>query len=227
MPSRRARDRERVFLTPCDLPNMKALIGKKIGMTQRFEPDGKVIPVTVLEAAPCVITDVMTTEKHGYRAVQVAAFATTPKHVKKPVAGHLKDLGSYRMLHEFRLKGQEADLKRGTRLTVETFTLGDRIQITGTSKGKGFAGVVKRHHFRGGPASHGHKDNLRMPGSIGATFPQHVIKGTRMAGRMGGEQVTVKNLRVVDVIKDQNLLLVSGAVPGARNSTVIIRGLAA
>lgn len=206
---------------------MKVLIGKKIGMTQRFEPDGTVVPVTVLQAGPCVVTAVRTQEKNGYTAVQMAAHAQKPSRVNKAVQGHLKELGSFRTIREFRSDKPEADMDRGKQLTVEVFTVGDKIQVTATSKGKGFAGVVKRHHFRGGPASHGHKDNLRMPGSIGATFPQHVVKGTRMAGRMGGERVTVKGLRIVDVLKDQNLLLVSGAVPGARNGTVLIEGLAA
>ena len=145
-------------------------------------------------------------------AVQIAANETKPERVNQSVRGHLKELGNFKTLREFRLEKPDAETQRGTKLTVEVFAAGDKIQVTATSKGKGFAGVVKRHHFRGGPASHGHKDNLRMPGSIGATFPQHVVKGTRMAGRMGGERVTVKGLRIVDVDKDQNLLLVSGAV---------------
>lgn len=205
---------------------MKILIGKKIGMTQRFEPDGTVVPVTVLEAGPCVVTAVRTTEKNGYSAIQMAAHAQKPSRVNKAVQGHLKELGSFRTIREFRSEKVEPDMERGKQVTVEVFTPGDKIQVTATSKGKGFAGVVKRHHFRGGPASHGHKDNLRMPGSIGATFPQHVVKGTRMAGRMGGDRVTIKGLRIVDVLKDQNLLLVSGAVPGARNGTVLIEGMA-
>jgi large subunit ribosomal protein L3 len=204
---------------------MKVLIGKKIGMTQRFQPDGTVVPVTVLEAGPCVVSGVRTPERDGYSAVQLAAFPTKERRVKKPVRGQLKDLGHFRTLREFRLE-KIGDIARGQTFDASIFVAGDRVQVTASSKGKGFAGVVKRHHFRGGPASHGHKDNLRMPGSIGATFPQHVTKGTRMAGRMGGERVTVKNLRVVDVVADQHLVLVSGAVPGARNGTVLIREMA-
>jgi len=194
---------------------MAFMIAKKIGMSRRFRDDGTVVPVTVLQAGPCTVTQVKTQEKDGYAAVQLG-FGSS-RRVKKPQ----QKLGTFRSLHEFRITSAEG-FEPGKVLDVAGFSAGQSVKVTGTSKGKGFQGVVKRHHFAGGPASHGHKDNLRAPGSIGATFPQHVMKGTRMAGRMGGERVSVKNVEVVDVVPDQNLLIVKGAVPGSRNGVVYL-----
>ncbi len=202
---------------------MHFIIGKKIGMTRRFREDGTSVPTTVLQAGPCTVTKVMTKDTDGYTAVQVG-FGTT-RSANKPQKKEWDKLGQFAMVAEFRTDGVDAPA-RGTIIDASTFTLGDLVKVTGTSKGHGFQGVVKRHKFAGGPASHGHKDNLRMPGSIGATFPQHVMKGTRMAGRMGGERISVKNLEVMDVIPDQNLLLVKGAVPGARNGYLLIQSAA-
>lgn len=198
---------------------MKFLLAKKIGMTQRFRPDGTVVPVTVLESPNCQVTQLKTQEKDGYAAVQVG-FGER-KRVSKPETGHLKGLPPFGSLREFPVKNVEG-FTRGQKLEVSMFQPGEKIRVTGTSKGRGFQGVVKRHHFRGAPATHGTKDQLRMPGSIGATFPQHVPKGMRMAGRMGAERVTVKNLEVVEVIPEKNLLLIEGAVPGAPKSLVLI-----
>jgi len=212
---------------------MKFIIGKKIAMTQRFYQEstgsadkkaateageGKVIPVTVIQAGPCVVTQVKTVENDGYEAVQLGF--DRKKRLNKPLAGHLKGFDNYRYLREFRSL-EPVFLKRGNVISVSVFKPGDQVRVTGTSKGKGFQGVVKRHGFSGSPASHGHKDQLRMPGSIGATEPAHVFKGTRMAGRMGGEMVSVRNLEIIEVDKDNNLLLVKGAVPGARNTLIL------
>ncbi len=199
---------------------MKFLIAKKIAMTRRFREDGTVVPATVLEAGPCTVTQVKTPEKDGYAAVQVGFGAK--RRPAKPQRQAWKDFGQFAVTHEFRM-AEPATLQAGQKIDASVFTPGEQLKVTGTSKGRGFAGVVKRHHFAGGPASHGHKDNLRMPGSIGATFPQHVMKGTRMAGRMGGEQVSVNNLEVVEVMPERNLLVVKGAVPGPRNGIVFLQ----
>lgn len=189
-------------------------------MTRVFREDGTVVPVTVLAAGPCVITQVRSTAKDGYTAVQIG-FGSRAKQTKA-LAGHMKNLGSFRFIREFRLK-DAGDLERGTAVDVRQFVPGDKIKVTATSKGRGFAGVVKRHGFHGSPASHGHKDQLRKSGSIGSTAPQRVLKGMRMAGQMGNEQVTVRNLEVVEVRPKTHELLVKGAVPGARNTLVLIQ----
>lgn len=199
---------------------MKAILGKKLAMSQRFLDDGSVMPVTVIEAGPCIVTQIKTVDQDGYAAVQVGWGAT--KRLTKPEYGHLKDLPQLRVLHEFRVE-QPSAFQRGQTLDIQQFKPGDVVRVTGWSKGRGFQGVVKRHHFKGGPASHGHKDNLRMPGSIGATFPQHVTKGTRMAGRMAVHQVSERGHRVIDVDPGRHQLAVSGAIPGHRNSLVIIQ----
>lgn len=192
-------------------------------MTQVFQPDGTVVPVTLISGGPVTVTQVKTAAKDGYTAVQVGF--DSRRRTAKPQAGHLKNLPGHRWLRELRLSKPLEGVERGTTLDVAMFAPGDRVKVSGTSKGRGFAGVVKRHHFRGGPASHGHKDNLRMPGSIGPTFPQHVTKGTRMAGRMGGTRVSVRNLEVVEVRKPENLLVVKGAVPGPIHGLLEIRSL--
>ena len=197
---------------------MKFILAKKLEMSQVFRPDGTVVPVTLVQAGPCVVTQVKTTETDGYTSVQLG-FAPTRK-TAKPQAGHLKDLPLMGTLREFRLSNA-SELKRGDTIEAAAFAAGDKIHVTGTSKGRGFQGVVKRHGFHGSPASHGHKDQLRMPGSIGPGGVQHVLKGRRMAGRMGDDQVTVQNLEVIEV-RDGGVLAVKGAVPGARNSLLKI-----
>jgi large subunit ribosomal protein L3 len=198
---------------------MKFILGKKIEMTQRFKEDGTVIPVTLLTAGPCKITQVKTKTKDGHDAVQIGFDSV--KKIKKPQSGHLKDLENFRHLREIRVEKPE-EYKRGQEIVASVFVPGDKVKVIGTSKGKGFAGVVKRHGFHGHPPTHGHKDAERMPGSIGAGGVQRVFKGMRMAGRMGGERITVKNLVVVEVDTKNNLLVLKGAVPGARGALVII-----
>ena len=193
-------------------------------MTQYFSEDGKCVAATLLSAGPITVTELRTRERDGYEAVQVGFGTQLPKRVNKPQIGALKELGVFRYMREYRPKqGGLSDLKIGDKITVETFVPGDEITVTGTSKGKGFQGVVKRHGFRGGPGSHGQKHSLREPGSIGATGPQRVIKGTRMAGRMGSDTVSVKGLKVLAVDTTNNLLLVSGAIPGRRGTLIEVK----
>ncbi len=199
------------------------MIAKKIEMSQLFTEDGAVLPVTVLQAGPITVTQVKGEEKDGYKAVQVGFGARKAKNVSKPVRGHLKGLGPFAVLQEFRMEGDEAEYERGQEITAGVFEPGDMIDATGVSIGKGFAGVVKRHGFGGSPASHGHKDQLRMPGSIGAQDPQHVFKGTRMGGQMGNVVSTVKNLEVVEVDAKNNIIKVKGAVPGANGAIITIK----
>ncbi len=199
---------------------MKFILAKKLQMSQVFQADGAVVPVTLVEAGPCVVTQVKTQENDGYPSVQLGFL--NAKRLSKSVEGHLKDLPRARVLAEFRTESAESGMKRGDMIEATTFVVGDMIQVSGTSKGKGFQGVVKRHHFHGHPSTHGHKDQLRMPGSIGAGGVQKVQKGRRMAGRMGDETVTVKNLKVVEV-RDGNILAIKGAVPGARNAILKIQ----
>lgn len=199
---------------------MKYILGRKIEMTQTWTDDGRVIPVTVIEAGPCTVTQIKDSKKDGYRAVQLGF--GVKKKLTKPMRGHLKDLPQFRWLREGEISVE--GIKRGDMINADVFSPGDKVKVIGTSKGKGFQGVVKRHGFHGSPASHGHKDQLRMPGSIGAGGVQHVFKGTRMAGRMGGERVTVSNLEIIEVNKDKNQLTIKGAIPGARNSLVIVVG---
>lgn len=201
---------------------MKFIIAKKLDMTQRFQEDGTVVPVTLLKADPCVVTQVRTEERDGYSAIQVGC-RETKKGLNKPQAGHLKKVGKkLKVLHEFR--STEGEYAVGDTIEVSTFEAGEFVQVSGVSKGKGFQGVVKRHGFRGSPASHGHKDQLRMGGSIGATGPAHVFKGVRMPGRMGGENVTTKNLQIVDIDVTKGIIAVKGAVPGPKGGTVYVAG---
>lgn len=203
---------------------ISGIIGKKIGMTQVFAPDGTVEAVTAIEAGPCVITQVKTKAKEGYEAVQMGFGGT--KRLNRPEKGHLKGLGFFRHLREFPVK-ETAGIQVGQKVDVGLFQKGDSVDVTGISKGKGFAGVVKRHHFAGGPKTHGQSDRHRHAGSIGSTTtPGRVLKGKRMAGHMGNEQVTVKRLDVLQADPARNLLLVKGAVPGARQGLLIIRKLA-
>lgn len=198
---------------------MKFILAKKIEMSQVFRPDGTVVPVTLLQAGPCVVTQVKDVGTDGYQAVQLGFL--NAKNLTKPEEGHLKDLAKLQVLREFRMS-ESPTMKRGDTVEASTFAVGEKIEVTGTSKGKGFQGVVKRHHFHGHPSSHGHKDQERMPGSSGAGGVQHVIKGVKKPGRMGGDTVTVKNLEVVE-IRDGGILAVKGAVPGARNAVLEVR----
>ena len=204
---------------------MKGLLGKKLGMTQIFDDRGEVIPVTIIEAGPCYITQKKTLEHDGYTAVQLGFEETKPARVNKPERGHLakNQLPSLRYLREFRVE-DHSDLSEGQKLDASVFEVGDLVDVIGVSKGKGFAGVVKRHHFSGGPRTHGQSDRLRAPGAIGAgSTPGRIIKGLRMAGRMGDDRVTVQNLEIALVDPERNLLAVKGAVPGARDGLLIIR----
>jgi len=203
---------------------LKGLIGKKIGMTQIFDENGVALPVTLIEAGPCYVTQVRLPEKEGYAAVQLGFEEAKPKRLTGGELGHLKsnDLPPLRFLREFRIKNPE--YKVGDKVTVEIFGVGERVDVIGTSKGKGFAGVVKRHHFRGGPKTHGASDRERAPGSSSSTTtPGRVYKGTRRAGHMGHERVTAQSLKVVLVNTERNLLGVHGAIPGPRGGLVMIK----
>ncbi|MBM4140612.1 MAG: 50S ribosomal protein L3 [Nitrospira sp.] len=200
---------------------MICILGKKLGMTQIFTDDGKICPVTVVEAGPCCVIQVKTLKNDGYESVKIGFIETEEKKLNKPLYGVFKRAGvkPYRILKEFPMSG----LKVGEFLTVEKFVKGDKVSIAGVSKGKGFQGVMKRHHFSGGPGSHGSMFN-RAPGSIGASsFPSRVWKNQGMPGHMGSERITVKNLEIVDVKTNQNLLLIRGAVPGAKGTFLEIK----
>ena len=202
---------------------LKGLIGKKIGMTQIFDEQGVAQPVTIIEAGPCFVTQIRNPEKDGYMAVQLGFGEVHPKRLTGGELGHLnkKDLPPMRFLREFRSK-ESATV--GDKLTVEVFAIGERVDVIGTSKGKGFAGAVKRHHFAGGQKTHGQSDRHRAPGSRGAgTTPGRVYKGARSAGRMGNERVTVQALKIVLVDAERNLLGVRGAVPGGKGGLVMIK----
>jgi large subunit ribosomal protein L3 len=206
--------------------NVKGLLGTKLGMTQVWDENNKLVPVTVIEIAPNVVTQVRTPEKDGYEAVQIAAGAIDPRKVNQPASGHFKAAGVTPRRHLAEVRTADAaSYELGQELTVDaTFEAGQLVDVVGTSKGKGFAGVMKRHNFKGVSASHGSHRNHRKPGSIGASStPSRVFKGMRMAGRMGGERVTVLNLRVHAVDAEKGLLLVKGAVPGARGRLVFVR----
>lgn len=202
---------------------MKFILAEKREMTQKFKEDGTVIPVTKVLAGPCIVTQIKTTSNDGYSAIQLGFGAK--RNLTKPVKGHLKNLGSFRYLKEFRITEPEAKkLAVGDKITAKVFLAGDLIKATGTSKGRGFQGVVKRHGFHGSPATHGHKDQLRHSGSIGAGGVQHVFKGMRMGGQMGNSQVTVKNLEIIEVDPQSNEIFIKGAVPGARRNLLLISG---
>ena len=196
---------------------MKFILAKKIEMSQIFDDQGRVHPVTWLLAGPVFVTQKKSAEKDGYVSVQVGFGARKEKNVKKPQ----KKLGNFEGFREFR---GEHPMNVGDKIDVSVFKEGDAVNVSGTSKGKGFQGVVKRHGFAGGPRTHGQKHSEREPGSIGATWPQRVLKGRRMPGRMGTERVTVRNLKVIKIIPEKNLMAVSGAIPGNRGSLVEIRG---
>jgi large subunit ribosomal protein L3 len=205
--------------------NTKGLLGVKLGMTQAWDANNKFVPVTVVAVSPNVVTQIRSLEVDGYEAVQVASGAIDPRKVTKPLAGHFEKAGVTPRRHVTEIRtGDAAEYTIGQELTAELFTAGDVIDVVGTSKGKGFAGVMKRHNFKGVSASHGSHRNHRKPGSIGASStPSRVFKGMRMAGRMGGERVTVLNLSVHAVDAERGLLLIKGAVPGAAGRLVFVR----
>lgn len=189
-------------------------------MTQVFKNDGTVVPVTRVQAGPCVVTQVKTTDNHAKAAIQIGYGEQKSFRLNKAEQGHLKGLSTVRFLRD--VATTDEGLKRGDQFTVAIFEPGEKVQVTGTSKGKGFQGVVKRHGFGGSPKTHGHKDQLRMPGSIGATDPGRVFKGTRMGGHMGTDRVTVKNLEIIEVLSETNELLIKGAIPGSRGNLLLI-----
>jgi len=201
---------------------MKFILGKKIEMTQKYKADGTVIPVTKILAQPCVVTQIKKHVKSNALALQIGAFKR--KHINKPMKGHLKEINA-NFLKEFPITvAEEGKYNVGDIIKASVFVPGDIVKVTGVSKGRGFQGVVKRHHFAGSPKTHGHKDQLRMPGSSGAGGVQHVLKGKRMGGRMGQDQVTITNLEIIEIDLENNFIYVKGAVPGSRNSLVWIRG---
>jgi large subunit ribosomal protein L3 len=206
---------------------MKGMIGKKVGMTQIFDEQGNVIPVTVIAAGPCYVTQVRTGERDGYTAIQLGFDETKPKRLSKAELGHLnkKGLPALRVLREFRIKNDEAgELAEGAVIKADVFLKGDIVDVIGTSKGRGFAGTIKRHNFNRQPKTHGQSDRERAPGSVGmCEYPGRTLKGQRMAGHMGDERVTMQNLEVIVVDAEKNLLAVRGSVPGAKGGIVIIK----
>lgn len=204
---------------------MKALITRKVGMTSTIAEDGVVTAVTLLSASPCVITQVKTPDVDGYTAVQIGAEQAREKLVNKPQQGHFKSAGIMpKIIREIRVDQITEDLKVGETISPEVFSVGDVINVTATSKGKGWAGTIKRHNFHRQRATHGGKGNTRKPGSIGSMYPQHIFKGKKMAGQMGHEQVTIKNLKIALIDTELGVIGVTGAVPGPRKGIVVIRG---
>ncbi len=203
---------------------MPGLLGKKIGMTSVFSADGKNVPCTVIEAGPCVVTQIKTVENDGYSSLQLGFIEKKEKHTTKPELGHAKKAGVAPQRHLVEFKDFEGEFKLGQEITVDLFEEADWVDVVGTSKGKGFQGVVKRHGFGGvGQSTHGQHNRLRAPGSLGASsYPSKVVKGMRMAGRTGGDRVTIQNLQVLKVIPEHNLILIKGSVPGAKGSIVTI-----
>ena len=203
---------------------MSAILGRKLGMTSIFTEEGTFVPCTVIEAGPCPVVQIKTKERDGYDSVQIGYEPIAERKVNRPRAGHFAkhDVEATRHLKEFRQLVDQ--VKSGDIVTVESFTEGDKIKVSATSKGKGFQGVVRRHHFSGvGMTTHGQSDRPRAPGSIGSSsYPSRVFKGMRMAGRMGGTRISVRNLTILRVMPDQNLILVKGSIPGAMNSVVEI-----
>lgn len=201
---------------------MSAILGRKLGMTSVFTENGEFVPCTVIEAGPCPVVLVRTKENDGYEAIQIGFEEIEARKVNAPRAGHFKKAGVSPMRHLKEFRNVKAE--QGTTLTVENFEVGDKIKISANSKGRGFQGVVKRHHFGGiGMTTHGQSDRMRAPGSIGSSsYPSRVFKGLRMAGRMGGKRITVRNLEIVQIHPDQNLILVKGSIPGAPNTVIEI-----
>ncbi len=202
---------------------MKFTLGTKQNMTQVFDDKGKVHPATILTAGPITVVQVKTVAKDGYNAIQVGFGEKKEKNINKPIKGHLKGLGNFRFLNEFRTDSPEA-FKVGDKVEISDFIAGDVVEVSSTSKGKGFQSVIKRHGFKGQPRSHGQKHSENAPGSIGGGLRNRVPKGMRMAGRMGGDRITVKNLVILGVDKENNQLLINGAIPGRRGTLVEVRG---
>lgn len=205
---------------------MKAILGTKIGMTQIISDDGVVTPVTILQAGPCTVTQTKSVETDGYSAVQLAY--GQGKNLSKAVSGHVKKTGKEdikpKYIREFRVDSIPEEITLGSEITVETFALGDKVQVTGISKGKGFAGTIKRHNFHESKHTHGGNGNVRRVGSIGSMYPQKVVKGRKMPGRMGHDQVTVKNLVVAYIDTANNLIGIKGAVPGPNKGLIMVEG---
>lgn len=201
-----------------------ALLGKKVGMTSVYTDNGERVPCTVVEAGPCYVTLVRNSEKDGYSAIQLGYEEVSENKINKPLKGQFEKAGTKILRHLKEFRDMESEFNVGDELTVQDFTPGDYVKVSGQSKGRGFQGVMKRHNFGGvGMQTHGQKNRQRHPGSIGqSSYPSRVLKGMRMAGRMGGNRVTIKNLEVVDIIPDQNLILIKGSVPGAQNSLLEI-----
>lgn len=200
---------------------MKFILGKKIGMSQIFK-ENKAIPVTVLQVEPCKVTGIKTKAKNDYGAVQIGCSKISPKKLTKPEREWLKDIGYFKYIMEFRTDHPE-EYKKGQEIDVSIFSVGEKVKVSGITLGKGFTGVMKRWGFKGSPKTHGTKHTLKAPGSIGATWPQRVIKGMKMAGRAGGRRVTIRNLEIVELNKDKNMLVVKGAVPGPKKGLIQIR----
>ena len=204
---------------------MLSMLGKKLGMSQMFDEAGNSYPVTIIEAGPCVVTQVKTKKVDGYEAIQVGFGEKKEKHVNKPMMGHFKKSNSKPLQFIKELRDFEgADVKLGDEIKVDVFRTGQKVNITGISKGKGFAGVMRRHNFGGGQETHGQSDRLRAPGSIGqGSSPSKVFKGMKMGGRMGGDRNTIRNLRILKIDAENNIMVIKGAVPGANNGLVLIR----
>ncbi|ABK17242.1 50S ribosomal protein L3 [Syntrophobacter fumaroxidans] len=203
---------------------IKAIVGRKLQMSQIFAEDGTAVPITLIQAGPCTVTQVKTPERDGYSALQIGFGSRKPKNVNKPMKGHLDKVGKgyFEVLREIRMENA-SDHEVGEDLAADVFEIGERIDVIGTTKGKGYAGTIKRWGFQRGPSGHGSK-NIREPGSTGnATFPGRVIKGKKMPGQKGNKRTTVMNLRIIDVRPEENLLIVKGAVPGSQNGIVLIR----
>jgi large subunit ribosomal protein L3 len=204
---------------------MSGIIGRKVGMTRVFDTRGKSVPVTVIEAGPCPVVQIKTVEKDGYEAVQLGFDEKKAKKVIKPEAGHFDKAGvkPTKIVTEFR-DFLASEVKPGDLVKVDSFVEGEKIQVTGWSKGKGFQGVVKRHGFRGGPKTHGQSDRLRAPGSLGqSSYPSRVFKGIRMAGRTGNDRVTLKKRRIVRIVPDKNIIMIEGSVPGSVNGLILLK----
>jgi large subunit ribosomal protein L3 len=204
---------------------MSGLIGKKLGMTRIFDDKGNDVQVSVIQTGPCYVTEIRTKDTHGYDALQLGFGEKRDKSVRKPERGHFAKSGvkPTRVLREFRTF-DVGQFKLGDAIKADVFQVGEKVRVIGVSKGKGFHGVVKRYHFGGGPVSHGQSDRMRAPGSVGgSSYPSRVFKGTRMAGRMGGERVTTRNIKIVRVDAENNIVMVRGAIPGAKNGTVVIQ----
>lgn len=205
---------------------MAGMIGRKIGTSRVFDEHGRVITVTIIEAGPCFVSQIKTPDRDGYSAVQIGFEDKKEKNAIKPEVGHFAKAGvsSKRIVREFKSFDDIENLKPGDEIKVDVFREGDRVAVTGWSKGKGFQGVVKRHGFRGGPKTHGQSDRLRAPGSIGqASSPARVFKGMKMAGRMGNERITIRNRKIIRVVPEKNILMVAGTVPGANSGIVLIK----